>query len=123
MKRILMGAAIAAIVVAFGVSAALAANSTAYMDQCKANIKNDPPPPSGAPMMSPETRLAFCQCIADTGDQAVIDEGLAMSKLPPPERFAKYSSASDKYKAAIDLCRKKLNLPAPPAPPTGSAKP
>jgi hypothetical protein len=117
MKRVLLGAAVAAITGLCICAAAMAADSTAYLAQCKANIANDPPPPPGAPAMNSQTRLAFCQCIADSGDQAVLDEGLSMAKLPPQERFAKFGSASDKYKEVVQACASKLNVPAPPSPP------
>lgn len=117
MKRIVLGAAVAALAV-LGCSGAFAADGTAYMNQCKANIKNDPPPP-GSQVTNAQI-LAFCQCIVDSGDQAVIDEGLAMSKLPRAERFQKMGSASDKYKTTAGACGKKVNFPAPPAPPAGS---
>ena len=117
MKSVLFSAAIAAIV-ALGCSSALAANGTAYMDQCKANIKNESVP--AGMQVTDAQRLALCQCIVDSGDQAVIDEALAMAKLPRDQRFAKYGSASDKFKGAMTACRTKLNFPAPPAPPAGS---
>ena len=118
MKRLLLGAAVAAIA-AFGGSGAFAADGTAYMAQCKANLKSEPMP-QGSPVTEAMI-LTFCQCIVDTGDQSVIDEGLAMAKLPRDQRFQKMSSASDKYKAATGTCAKKANFPPPPpAPPAGS---
>jgi len=117
MKRILFGAAIAT-VAAFGCTGAFAADGTAYMDQCKANIKNEQMP-AGAQVTDAQ-RLALCQCIVDSGDQAVIDEALAMAKLPMQQRFQKFATASAKYQATSSACRKKLNFPAPPAPPAGS---
>ena len=117
MKRMLLGAAVAA-VAAFGCSGAFAADGTAYMDQCKANIKNEQMP--AGIQVTDAQRLALCQCIVDSGDQAVIDEALAMAKMPQQQRFQKYASASDKFKATSGACRTKLNFPAPPAPPAGS---
>lgn len=117
MKGVLLGAAAAAIATlsCFG---AFAADGTAYMDQCKANIKSEPVP--AGMQVSDAQRLALCQCIVDSGDQAVIDEALALAKLPMQQRFQKFATASDKYKATAGACRKKLNFPAPPAPPAGS---
>jgi len=117
MKRILLAAAITA-AATLGCSGAFAADGTAYMDQCKANIKSETPPPGSK--VTDAQRLALCQCIVDSGDQAVIDEALAMSKLPRDQRMAKYGSASDKFKGAMGACRTKLNLPMPSAPPAGS---
>jgi len=117
MKRTLLAAAVAAAAV-LGCSGALAADGTAYMDQCKANIKNEQMPAGS--QVTDAQRLALCQCIVDSGDQAVIDEALAMSKLPMQQRFQKFATASDKYKTTSAACRKKLNFPAPPAPPAGS---
>ena len=118
MRHLLLGAVIAASA-ALGCGAAFAADGAAYMDQCKANIKNETMP-AGAPITDAQ-RLGLCQCIVDGGDQAVIDEALALAKLPQQERFQKFATASDKYKAASAACRKKLNFPAMPAPPAGSA--
>ena len=118
MKRLLLGAAVIA-AAAFCGASAFAADGTAYMAQCKANIKSEPVP--AGMQVTDAQRLALCQCIVDSGDQAVIDEALALAKLPMQQRFQKFASASDKYKATAGACRKKLNFPAPPAPPAGSA--
>lgn len=118
MKSLLLGAAIAT-VAALGCGTAFAADGTAYMTQCRANIQSRPMP-QGSPVTD-AMRLALCQCIVDSGDQAVIDEAAALDKLPMQERFQKMASASDKYKSTSSACRKKLNFPErPAAPPAGS---
>ena len=118
MKHLLLGAAVVAFA-ALGAGASFAADGTAYMAQCKANIKSEPPP-QGSPVTG-EMVLTFCQCVVDTGDQSVIDEGLAMSKLPQQERFQKMGSASDKFKTASAACAKKANFPPMQPPPAGSS--
>ena len=115
MKLMLLGAVVAAAAV-FGCSGAFAADGSAYMAQCKANLKSEPPP-ANSPVTG-DMILTFCQCIADTGDQSVIDEGLAMAKLPVQQRMQSMGSASDKFKTAAAACGKKANFPPPP--PAGS---
>ena len=117
MRHLVLGVAVAA-AAAFGCAGAFAADGTAYMDQCKANIKNEQMPPGA--QVTDAQRLSLCQCIVDSGDQAVIDEALAMAKLPAQQRFQKFATASDKYKTTSAACRQKLNFPVPPAPPAGS---
>lgn len=113
MKRLLLGAAVAAIA-AFGCSVAFAADGTAYLNQCKANVAQMPKAQNGAPDMSANV-LKFCQCIVDTGDQSVIDEATAIDKLPMQDRMQKWQSASPKYKS----CMQK-SFPPPPAGAPGS---
>ena len=114
MKRVLLVGAISAGAV-FITSQVFAADSTAYMAQCKANIANEPAPPN----MTADQRLQFCQCFVEQvgDDQATLDEATAMSKLPRDDRMAKFPSASDKFKAAIGACAQKMGLQPPPQPP------
>ncbi len=114
-----MGAAIA--VAALGCGTAFAADGTAYMTQCRADIQSRPMP-QGAPVTD-AMRLAMCQCIVDSGDQSVIDEALALEKTPFQERFQKMQSASQKYKDTSAACRKKLNFPAMGPRPGGQGGP
>ena len=112
MKRLLLGAAIMA-AAAFAGSGAFAADGTAYMAQCKANVAQMPKPQNGMPDMGPNV-LKFCQCIVDTGDQKVIDEALALEKIPFQQRQQQMSTASDQLKAAYQSCGQK-SFPPPPA--------
>ncbi len=114
MKRLLLGAAVAAIA-AFGCSGAFAEDGAAYLKQCKADVANAPKPQNGMPDMSANV-LKFCQCIVDTKDQSVIDEAAAIDKLPMNERMQKWQSASPKYKE----CMQK-SFPPPPAGAGGGA--
>jgi len=120
MQKLLLGASIAALA-ALACSGAFAADGTAYLAQCKADIQSRPMP-QGSPVTD-AMRLALCQCIVDSGDQSVIDEAAALEKLPMQERFQKMQSASQKYKDTSMACRTKLNFPQRPpggGPPPGA---
>jgi len=115
MKRLILGAVVVA-AAACGSAGAFAADGKAYMAQCNANVKSAPPP-QGSPVTS-DMILNYCECIVDTGDQSVIDEGLALAKLPLQQRMQQMGSASDKFKSASAACAKEANFPPPP--PAGS---
>jgi len=108
MKAITLGVLSAAALV-FSVAAAPAADSSAYMAQCKENSESGQLPPN----MTANDVTDMCSCIVDeVGDnQGVIDEmtemSEEMSKATPEERQARMQNGpppSQEAQAAFRTC-------------------
>jgi len=119
MKAALLGAVAIAVLAVCG--PAMAADSSAYMNQCKANASSGNLPPN----MKPQDAIDRCQCMVDTiGDnQAAVDEltqfSARMAKMTPDQRRAEFQNGPPKFSKpvadAFQACY--------PPPPAGAAPP